>query len=220
MKTLKILFTLTILFIINGCSYHQMDSHSVVCSNLEIEAISAMLPDENGEIQKVDFKINPSITGWYDEPIRTNAFWVRVTGHNKGRKWRTRHTGWKSGDEGIPMLYSTEYAYVEKPDGSMVPAASEMYFTNDKEATAPGKRIDQSVVDLNSDKLHFSNKVGNYMYPSIYIRFDTLPPVPGDEWVIHLGKVQIGDELIDIPSRRLCMREGFAYIDWGVSFRP
>lgn len=221
MQSIKLLLVLAIPFTINGCMIHHIDTHSTVCRDVEARQIHAMIPSEGGK-QPIKFLIVPSITNWKyfgDEPISQDAFWVRITAFHHGRKWYNAHHGWTSGDEGIPMLYSTQYAYVENSDGDRVWAEPDIYLVSAVTSAKPDTSIGQGIIDINSDELHRRNRF-NSPYGSVYIKFDTKPPQPGSDWIINLGKIKIGDELVNIPAHHLCTVEGSTDITWGVTFRP
>lgn len=218
MKNLKRLFILASPLLLNACTIYHKDSHAILCRDESAKNFIVTVTDENGEPKPVKFTIVTDIAN-YDEPILEKQFWARIAGFNRGRKWHTRHSGWESGDEPIPMYYSTEYAYVEKEDGTRVPALAEIREARTPQSSLPGWPFEETTIDINADELQY-NRHGMLMYASVYIGFATPPPEPGDKWIIHFGKIQIGDELIDIPPRETCLYEGYTDVDLGMSFLP
>lgn len=218
MKNLKRLLILASPILLNACTIHQADSHARICFDREADDFTLTVPDKNGYLKPVTFTIVSDISN-RDQPINESTFWLRMTGYNRGRKWHTRHSGWESGDEGIPMFYSTKYTYVEKEDGTRVRAAPTIYRTADPDTSQPGRPFEKNLIDINTDELQY-NRHGNVTYGNVYIHFDTPPPAPQSKWTIHLGKIQIGDELIDIEPRETCFFEGYESFHWGMNFLP
>lgn len=191
-----------------------MKDHATVCRSVEAQYFQLNAPAINDkDIQKITFKLLPDISN-DDRPIDPLVFWIRITGFTDGRKSFQRGQ-WNAGDQGIPMLYSTEYAYIEKKDGTRIQAGHAIHLSSKKDPDQPGVALRDKVVDLNSDEIQLSNKHGWSLYGSVYIKFNTPPPLPLSQWKLHLGRIELGDKTVEIPVQSLCFNKGFSTTRWG-----
>jgi hypothetical protein len=192
--------------LLSGCiSHYTIKEHVTVCYGQ-----ASPFERKIGE-KTVKFRFEPEINNTYD-PIDEKVFWVAISGWNVERKsYQAQHGGgykWSEGTEGIPMLYSTDLAYMESDDGTVVRADPGLYFSDTQDPDKPGRWIKNGIVDINSDDIQLTKKRGNYIYSSIYMRFNMPPPKPQAQWKIHLGRIFVDGQAVDIPPKSLCTIKG------------
>jgi hypothetical protein len=197
-----------------NCAHYEAKDHARLCGKTEAEQFlrSVRLKDGQGVVETT-FIAHPEISNG-DKPINAQVFWVRLRGFTKGRKAFTR-SRWEGGTGGIPMLYSTEFAYVEKEDGSRISAEPEIRFSSRSDPDQPGEIVGAKVVDLNSDEVQMTNKHGWSLYGDVYIKFNMPPPLPTSRWKVHLGRVVLGDNPTEIPEQYVCVAKGYSVTVWG-----
>lgn len=191
-------------FALGGCAHYVTPAHADICFTphkfkRDIAASS------------VEFTLYPSI--WSESgPIDQQVFWVQISGHNVGRKPYIKQRGygpqWRAGLEAIPMLYSTAFAYVETADGKRVRAEPGIYAADARDFSKPGVLITNEDVDINSDAIQLGAKKWNALYGSVYIKFDMAPPGPDSQWLLHLGRVTIDGQSVELPDDKLCRNQG------------
>ncbi|WP_189458150.1 hypothetical protein [Jeongeupia chitinilytica] len=102
------------------------------------------------------------------------------------------------------ILYSPQGAYIEKESGERLIAKSELYVRNSHaegvpsdscESSTPYSTLPVNTTNLNNDK------------GGIILRFDTTPPTPSSRWILHLGQIAIGENLIEIPKKTIILRK-------------
>lgn len=200
-----------------GCAHYETKDHATFCGNSGMVQFQRTIHAKNGQgIIKTTFKVVPEISNG-DNPIDAQTFWIRLAGFTEGRKSFNRGH-WESGDDGIPMLYSTEYTYVELEDGTRISAEPDIYFSGRYDPDRPGAAIGSKTVDLNADAIQLTKNNGFYMYGYVYIKFNTPPPLPTSHWKVHLGQIVLGNELTEIPERDICLAKGYSATVWGHFF--
>lgn len=207
MNPTKFCSILIISILLSGCiAKHTVKEHVYTCS-----APNRFFTSEV-DGKKTEFLFSPEITN-EDEPIDAEVFWVRIVAFNKDRKYYYRNRDgygmrWYDGAEAVPMLYSTEHAFIEADDGTVIKAAPGIYFADQRDHAKPGRWISTGMVNINSDEIQLSNKSGNSLYGRVYIKFDTKPPRPDAQWRLHLGRVNIKGESVALQPHDLCTRKG------------
>jgi hypothetical protein len=215
MNIIRPMLLMGLLFHLEGCSYsYVIKEHAEICWNKQANELVKSSSSTNGDktINDVKFFLYPDISNG-DEPISKESFWVRITGFTEGRRI-FRGGQWSDGAKSIPMLYSTEFAYIEFEDGSRAKAEGAIYSSSSKNPDHPGEVISERFVDLNSDEIQLSNKHNWSNYGSIYVKFYTRTPPPTARWKLHLGKITLGDEITEIPAHNPCYKEGSSGRVW------
>lgn len=192
---------------LSGCfSYYSINDHVSVCYDKRFSSFERQI-----EGATVRFHFVAEIAN-RDEPIDKDVFWVRMVAWNEGRKSYMREHGrgfqWTDGKQGIPILYSTENAFVESDEGAVVHADPGLYFNDAAKRDKPGQWIKNGAVDINSDEIQRANKPGTSLYGRVYLRFKMLPPKPQAQWKLHLGRVSVDGQLVDLPVLNLCTIKG------------
>jgi len=103
------------------------------------------------------------------------------------------------------IRYSIQDAYIEKENGERI--SPKLYITSENAKDIPrgtswgGKIPDIAVQEKIIDP---SNSGGKFS--GVNLRFDTPPPNARSRWVLHLGKVTIGETEINIPEKTIILR--------------
>lgn len=214
MRFPTIAFVLTAPFFLASCAHYEAIDHARICGKTEAEQFQRTVRSKDGQgVVEATFILHPEISNG-DKPIDAQVFWIRIRGFTKGRKAFTRGR-WEGGTDGIPMLYSTEYAYVEKEDGTRISAEPEIRFSSKNDPDQPGEIVGATAVDLNSDQVQLTNKHGWSLYGSVYIKFNMPPPLPTSRWKVHLGRVALGGDQTEIPVQDICFTKGYSVTVWG-----
>jgi len=90
----------------------------------------------------------------------------------------------------VPMLYSTQDAYVKSENGNITKAYPEIYFS---QKNGPIAADHQQMVNINVPQTK-------------YLRFNTLRR-PGSEWRLHLGKITINDVPTEFSDFKIIFRK-------------
>jgi hypothetical protein len=136
-------------------------------------------------------------------------YWIQITAFTKGRKsFAPNHN---IPGEGVPqpIVYSSDGAYVDMGDGRKVHADLKLYLGDKKNTDLPSKEYLNSPANLNSDEVHSRSRDRSISaYQSIYLRFPVRPPVVDSAWVVHLGAVKLGHEIVELPKYSFRLYEG------------
>lgn len=103
------------------------------------------------------------------------------------------------------ISYSAKDAYIKKENGARITPT--LYITSpNAEKISPGLPWAGKIPDIavREQTVDPSNSGG--MYGGVDLRFDTAPPEAGSRWILHLGKVTIGDMDVEIPERTIIVR--------------
>lgn len=103
------------------------------------------------------------------------------------------------------MSYSAKDAYIKKENGERITPT--LYITSpDAENIPPGLPWAGKIPDIAVREPAVNPNDSGGVHGGVDVRFDTSPPEAGSRWILHLGKVTIGDTDVEIPERTIILR--------------
>jgi hypothetical protein len=139
--------------------------------------------DESGQKYTFDISIEELTDGQYT--IERPGYWVMISGFTWGAA---------AGEPSRPMMYDLKDTWVE--------VSGEKHYATSILLGRHG--ISELPVDLNSRALH-----PNGTTTPITVGFPLARPDIKQNWVVHMGQIRLGDEIVSLPEFHSCYHPAF-----------